>query len=136
MKRLAFPLLALAALAVPAAAEDDLTIGFAIAKSGWMEAYDTPAATAAMIRIDEINAAGGLLGRQIKVVEADTRTDRAESAKAGLDVLDQGAEMMVVSCDYDFGAPAALVAEGEGMNSFFLCAEDCLIIFFLGLRFF
>jgi len=40
--------LALAALAVPAAAEDDLTIGFAIAKSGWMEAYDTPAATAAM----------------------------------------------------------------------------------------
>ncbi|MCA0270564.1 MAG: ABC transporter substrate-binding protein [Proteobacteria bacterium] len=121
MKRLA---LALALLAHPALAQEDLTVGFAIAKSGWMEAYDTPAATAAMIRIDEINAAGGLLGRQIKVVEADTRTDRAESAKAGLDVLDQGAEMMVVSCDYDFGAPAALVAEGEGMNSFFLCAED------------
>ena len=116
-------LLALLALAAPVQAED-ITIGFAIAKSGWMEAYDTPAATAAKIRIDEINAAGGLLGQQIKVVEADTRTDRAESAKAGLDVLDQGAQMMVVSCDYDFGAPAALVAEGEGMNSFFLCAED------------
>ncbi len=124
MKRLACHALALTLLAQPVLAEDDLTIGFAIAKSGWMEAYDSPAATAAMIRIDEINAAGGLLGRQIKVVEADTRTDRAESAKAGLDVLDQGAEMMVVSCDYDFGAPAALVAEGEGMNSFFLCAED------------
>ena len=38
MKRLAFPLLALTALAAPATAEDDLTIGFAIAKSGWMEA--------------------------------------------------------------------------------------------------
>ncbi|WP_395542460.1 ABC transporter substrate-binding protein [Neotabrizicola sp. sgz301269] len=124
MKRLACHALALTLLAQPVLAEDDLTIGFAIAKSGWMEAYDSPAATAAMIRIDEINAAGGLLGRQIKVVEADTRTDRAESAKAGLAVLDQGAEMMVVSCDYDFGAPAALVAEGEGMNSFFLCAED------------
>ncbi len=121
--KLAASLLAFMALAAPLQAED-LTVGFAIAKSGWMEAYDTPAATAAQIRIDEINAAGGLLGRQIKVVEADTRTDRAESAKAGLDVVDQGAEMMVVSCDYDFGAPAALVAEGEGMNSFFLCAED------------
>ena len=32
--------------------------------------------------------------------------------------------MMVVSCDYDFGAPAALAAEGDGMISFFLCAED------------
>lgn len=124
MKRLACHVLALTTLAAPTLAAEDLTVGFAIAKSGWMEAYDTPAATAAMIRIEEINAAGGLLGRQIKVVEADTRTDRAESAKAGLDVLDQGAEMMVVSCDYDFGAPAALVAEGEGINSFFLCAED------------
>ncbi|WP_149141881.1 ABC transporter substrate-binding protein [Gemmobacter caeruleus] len=117
-------LLALCALAIPQAALAEITVGFAIAKSGWMEAYDTPAATAAKIRIDEINAAGGLLGEQIKVVEADTRTDRAEAAKAGLDVLDQGAQMMVVSCDYDFGSPAALMAENEGMNSFFLCAED------------
>ncbi|MEQ9694642.1 ABC transporter substrate-binding protein [Shimia sp. SDUM112013] len=111
------------ALATPALAED-ITVGFAIAKSGWMEAYDTPAATAAKIRIDEINANGGLLGKQIKWIEADTKTDRAQSAKAGLQVLDQGADMMVVSCDYDFGAPAALAAEAEGKNSFFLCAED------------
>lgn len=119
----ALSMLALLALAAPAQAED-ITIGFAIAKSGWMEAYDTPAATAAKIRIDEINAAGGLLGRKIAIVEADTRTDRAGAAKAGLDLLDQGAQMMIVSCDYDFGAPSALVAEGEGMISFFLCAED------------
>ncbi len=119
----ALSMLALLALAAPAQAED-ITIGFAIAKSGWMEAYDTPAATAAKIRIDEINAAGGLLGKKIAIVEADTRTDRAGAAKAGLDLLDQGAQMMIVSCDYDFGAPSALVAEGEGMISFFLCAED------------
>ncbi|UWP88317.1 ABC transporter substrate-binding protein [Aliiroseovarius crassostreae] len=111
------------ALAPPALAED-ITVGFAIAKSGWMEAYDSPAATAAKIRIDEINAAGGLLGQQIKWVEVDTKTDRAQSAKAGLQVLDDGADMMVVSCDYDFGAPAALAAEAAGINSFFLCAED------------
>lgn len=107
-----------------AAAAEDITIGFAIAQSGWLEAYDTPAVNAAKIRINEINEAGGLLGRQIKFVEADTRTDRAEGSKAALDLVDQGAEMMIVSCDYDFGAPAALVAESEGLNSFFLCAED------------
>lgn len=122
MKRLALAS-AFAALAWPAMAED-ITIGFAIAKSGWMEAYDTPAATAAKIRIDEINAGGGLLGRQIKWVEADTKTDRQQSARAGLQVIDEGADMMIVSCDYDFGAPAALSAEAEGMVSFFLCAED------------
>ncbi|WP_339692487.1 ABC transporter substrate-binding protein [Celeribacter baekdonensis] len=122
MKRFALAA-AVAALALPAMAED-ITIGFAIAKSGWMEAYDTPAATAAKIRIDEINANGGLLGRQIKWIEADTKTDRQQSAKAGLQVIDDGADMMIVSCDYDFGAPAALSAEAEGMVSFFLCAED------------
>lgn len=122
MKRIAFAA-ALAALAGPVMAED-ITIGFAIAKSGWMEAYDSPATTAAKIRIDEINADGGLLGRQVKWVEADTKTDRQQSAKAGLQLIDEGADMMIVSCDYDFGAPAALSAEAEGMVSFFLCAED------------
>ena len=103
---------------------EDIKIGFAVAQSGWLEAYDTPAIQAANIRINEINAAGGLLGRQIETITADMRSDRAEGAKAALDLVDQGIDVMVVSCDYDYGAPAALIAEGEGINSFFLCAED------------
>ena len=103
---------------------DDITIGFAIAKSGWVEAYDAPAVAAARIRIDEINAAGGLLGEQLVWIEADTKSDQAQSAAAGLQMVDDGADMLIVSCDYDFGAPAALAAEGAGLNSFFLCAED------------
>lgn len=118
-------LLAALALARPAAAQgNDIVVGFANAKSGWLEAYDTPARRAALVAIDEINAKGGLLGRKIKVVEADTKTDRAQSAKAGLEVLDAGAELVVVSCDYDFGSPAALEAQKRGKISFFLCAED------------
>jgi len=112
-------------LTTPALADGDtITVGFATAESGFMQAYDKPAQDAAMIRIDEINAAGGLLGKQIKVVTADTKTDRAEGAKAGLSVIDQGADLVVVSCDYDFGAPAALAAEAAGKVSFFLCAES------------
>ena len=103
---------------------DDIVVGFATASSGFMQAYDKPAQDAAMIRIDEINKAGGLLGQQIKVVTADTKTDRAEGAKAGLEVLDKGASLVVVSCDYDFGSPAALAAEAAGKISFFLCAES------------
>ena len=106
------------------AADNDIVIGFATASSGFMQAYDKPAQDAAMIRIDEINKAGGLLGRKIKVVTADTKTDRAEGAKAGLEVLDKGADLVVVSCDYDFGSPAALAAEAAGKVSFFLCAES------------
>ncbi len=103
---------------------DKIVVGFATAASGFMQAYDKPAQDAAMIRIDEINKAGGLLGKQIEVVTADTKTDRAEGAKAGLEVLDKGAELVIVSCDYDFGSPAALAAESAGKVSFFLCAES------------
>ncbi|MBP7000984.1 ABC transporter substrate-binding protein [Amaricoccus sp.] len=118
-------LLGVAGLAAPALAQDDrIVVGFATAQSGFMQAYDEPATQAAQIRIDEINAAGGLLGHQIETVAADTKSDRAEGAKAGLEVIEGGADLVVVSCDYDFGAPAALMAESNGIVSFFLCAES------------
>ncbi len=108
----------------PSFADDEIVIGFAIAESGWMSFYDGPSTKGAMIRIDELNAAGGVLGRKIRPVFADTKTDRAQSAKAGLAVIDAGAEMLIVSCDYDFGAPAALAAHNAGLVSIFPCAED------------
>ncbi|MFN3938330.1 MAG: ABC transporter substrate-binding protein, partial [Gemmobacter sp.] len=48
----------------------------------------------------------------------------SDQARAGLTVVDEGADLVVVSCDYDFGSPAALVAESAGKVSFFLCAES------------
>ncbi|MGY2845216.1 branched-chain amino acid ABC transporter substrate-binding protein [Bradyrhizobium brasilense] len=108
----------------PARAANEIVVGFATAASGFMQAYDKPAQDAALIRIEEINKAGGLLGKKIKPVFADTKTDQAEGAKAGLAVLDQGADLVIVSCDYDFGAPAALQAQAAGKVSFFLCAES------------
>jgi branched-chain amino acid transport system substrate-binding protein len=115
---------AVAALWSAPALAEEIVIGFATAQSGFMTAYDKPAQDAALIRIDEINKAGGLLGKQLKPVFADTKTDQAEGAKAGLAVLDQGAELVIVSCDYDFGSPAALQAQAAGKVSFFLCAES------------
>lgn len=114
---------ALALVAFPAAAQD-IVVGFATGQSGFMQAYDEPATQAALMKIEELNAAGGLLGRQITTVFSDTKSDRAEGAKAGLEVIEAGADLVVVSCDYDFGAPAALMAESNAKISFFLCAES------------
>ncbi|MDI9349439.1 MAG: ABC transporter substrate-binding protein [Candidatus Symbiobacter sp.] len=121
---LSLGLVGLGLTASPSQAADKIVVGMAIASSGFMTAYDQPAAQAAKIKIDEINAAGGLMGRQIEVVEADTKSDQAEGAKAGLAVLDKGADLVIVSCDYDFGSPAALAAQQRGKISFFLCAES------------
>jgi branched-chain amino acid transport system substrate-binding protein len=106
------------------AAADDVTIGFAIAQSGWMSAYDGPPLNGSKMAIEEFNAQGGILGKQIKAVVADTKTDVVEGAKAGAEVIAKGAQFMAVSCDYDMGAPAATVANEHKMIAISYCASD------------
>jgi len=71
-------------------AKDGITIGMAVAFSGWMEAYDGEAAKMAQLWVEQKNAKGGLLGQQIKVITADTKTDRVEGAKAGQQLIADG----------------------------------------------
>jgi len=117
----------LAVVAVQAsarAADDDIVIGFAIAQSGWMNAYDGPPLKGAQMAIEDINAKGGVLGKKIRAVIADTKSDQTESAKAGQAVLADGAKFMVVSCDYDMGAGAATVANSNKIVAISFCATD------------
>lgn len=115
---------ALAVLAAPAAADDPIRIGFAIAQSGWMSNYDAEPYRGAIMRIEAINAAGGLLGRQIETRVMDTRTDQQLAATVGQQMVADGVDLLVVSCDYDFGAPAALAASQAGIMNISLCAGD------------
>lgn len=97
------------------AADKPIKVGFAIAQSGWMFAYDKAPFEAAKLKIDEINAAGGLLGRKIELDVRDTRTDQEQSSKAGQELVQSGVDLLVVSSDYDFGAPSALAAQNAGV---------------------
>jgi len=110
--------------AASAMAEDDVVIGLAVAESGFMAAYDGDGANAVKLWVDDQNAKGGLLGRKIRWISSDTKSDRAQGARAGQEMVDKGANIVVVSCDYDFGSPAAGAAQRAGIVSMFICAED------------
>ena len=86
--------LALSATLVPSAsAEDDtILIGAATATSGWMAPYDEGPTAAARMAIDEVNEAGGLLGKKLEMQHVDTKTDRAQGAKAGAELVARGAQ--------------------------------------------
>ena len=103
---------------------DPVTVGFATAQSGFMVGFDGDAQKMAELWIKDRNAAGGLLGQPVGSTFADTKSDRVEGARAGQTVVDSDADLVVVSCDYDFGSPAAGAAERAGKISVFLCAED------------
>ncbi len=69
---------------------------------------------------------GGIDGHQIKLITADTKSVIPNGASVAKQLLSQGAKMLVVSCDYDFGSPAAGVAQAAGTVSMSLCAQSPL----------
>jgi len=92
------------------AQEDPIIIGAAVNLTGWMAAYDVPPLEGAKLAVKKINEAGGVLGRQLQIIELDGKTDPATLGNAARDVISQGAEVLVTPCDFDYGAPAGQAA--------------------------
>src|SRR5437667_264633 len=86
--------------------------------------YDEGPYKAMEVAIDEINAKGGVLGRQLKLISSDTKSDISYGATAAQEVIDKGATLVVVTCDYDFGSAAANVANSKNLIAFSTCAGD------------
>lgn len=101
-----------------------IVIGDTGSTSGGMASYDQPASTGVQIAIREINAKGGLLGRPLKYVHVDGKSDPNEGARAAAQVLDDGAQLVILTCDFDLGAPAALQAEERKTVSFSQCGAS------------
>ena len=106
------------------AANAPIVIGRAIGLSGFISAYDGPAAKGADIAAAEINAKGGVLGHPIKFVDTDTKSEVAGGANAATEAIAKGAQMLIVTADYDFGGPAARVADSKGLLAFTPFAES------------
>ena len=98
--------------------EGPIVIGLAIGLTDFMAAYDLPALNGAQIAVDEINEAGGVLGRSLEIVTADTKSDIDQGTVAGQEVIDQGAHAMIVSPDYNMGGGAARAAQDAGLVVF------------------
>ena len=79
-------------LAARTADSKPIIIGFATAETGIISAFDKPGVQGAEMAIADINKKGGILGRQIKIVHADTKSDISQGSLAGDAVLKQGAD--------------------------------------------
>lgn len=101
-----------------------IIIGAPVAESGFMTAYDGAPFQALELAVKEINAKGGVDGRKIQIVSSDTGSDRANGKAAAEDVIGKGAQIVVASCDYDYGSPAALASTQAGLLTLSLCAQS------------
>ena len=65
-----------------AAAEDTIKVGHIAPMTGAIAAYGTAVANGVDLAVSEINAAGGILGKQVEVVLKDNQFDVAETVNA------------------------------------------------------
>ena len=94
--------------------DKDIKIGMVYELTGNTASYGTSAANGAKLAFKEINASGGVLGKQIKIVSADNKGEPSESANAMSKVISQDKVVAVTgftvsSC----GIAASAVAEAN-----------------------
>lgn len=113
--------------ATPAAASGDpIIIGAAVHQSDWMAAYDLPPLEGARLAVEQINAAGGVLGRPLELIDGDGRTDPATVGNVAIELIDAGAEVLIAPCDFDYGAPVSQAAQEAGIVGVSTCASSPL----------
>jgi branched-chain amino acid transport system substrate-binding protein len=95
-------------------AGEQLIIGDTSAQSGFMEAFDAPGAQGLAMAVQRRNAEGGVNGKPVRIVKADSRSDATAGTTAATDVMEQGAQVVIVTSDFDLAAPAATTAQDKG----------------------
>src|SRR5579884_2155425 len=111
---------ALVVLAATAAAHPagkaPIVIGWAFDGKGAMAPFDNPALAAAKLRVAQINAHGGVLGRKLVINTCDTQGNKPAIAKAcALKLIGGGASVIFTTCDVDLAAPVVQEAINRGL---------------------
>jgi len=97
-------------------AKAPIIIGWAFDGSGAMAPFDGPALAAAKLRVNQINAKGGVDGRKLQIRTCDTQGNKADVAKAcALRLLGQKAAVLFVTCDVELAAPVVETAINRGV---------------------
>jgi branched-chain amino acid transport system substrate-binding protein len=101
----------------------EIVIGAAIAKTGYLTPYDGNIAAVEQL-VDETNAKGGIDGHELAIVQADNRSDPQQAPVAAQKVIEEGADVLLLSCEALTAAAAAPVAEEHDKLNFSMCAGE------------
>ena len=104
--------------------DDTIVIGALMATTGFLAVYDEPALVAAQNRIDALNETGGLLGRPVVLRHFDSHTELSAMRDGAEQLLLDGIDVLLMTCDAVYAAPALEVLEGSGTLVISPCGTD------------
>ncbi|MDO8847921.1 MAG: ABC transporter substrate-binding protein [Coriobacteriia bacterium] len=105
---------------------DTIIIGSALCQTGIQAPLDEPALRGAQLAVDELNANGGILGKQVELVAMDGKSDPVTVGNVAKQLIDEGAAAIIAPSDFDFGGPAAQAAQDAGIVGISPCASSPL----------
>ena len=98
-----------------APAGDGITLGVISPNTGAIAAYGAAVTTAVDLAVSEINAAGGILGQQVTVINTDDQFDPAETLNAFNSLVSQGVGLIVGSVTSGCTSAITGAANEEGV---------------------
>lgn len=100
----------------PAASDGDtIVIGAALCLTGIQAPLDEPALRGAQLAVEEINKQGGVLGKQLELINLDGKSDPVTVGNAAVQLIESGAAAIITPSDFDFGGPASREAQKAGI---------------------
>jgi branched-chain amino acid transport system substrate-binding protein len=95
--------------------EDPIKVAALYSLTGGLSSLDGPSLKGAQLHVDQINADGGVLGRQIELVTFDTRTDQQVTATAAQEAVSEGVVAGFGQSDTTFVMAAAPTFQEAGI---------------------
>ena len=97
MRQLVTVLAAMAAIAgLSCSSGNAIKVGLVVPLTGDVKTFGESTRNGAMLAIDEVNAAGGINGKQIAVVATDDKNDPTETSNAGAKLIDMDRVVAVI----------------------------------------
>ena len=101
-----------------------IILGAVLAETGALAPFDLPSYQGLKLAVADANAKGGIDGRKIKLLDFDIKDDFASGAVGAQQMIQKGADAVVVACDFDRAASAAFTSTKAGKLTISLCAAS------------
>ncbi len=92
-----------------------IKIGASLCLTGIQAPLDEPALKGAQLAVDEINKKGGILGKQLELVNLDGKSDPVTVGNNAVQLVQEGVVAIIAPSDFDFGGPASREAQKAGI---------------------
>ncbi len=101
-----------------------IKIGAAVHLTGPVATYDAPPVQGAELAIKELNDKGGVRGCKLQLIKTDGKSDIAKVGDAAVAAIQEGAQILIAPCDFDYGSPVGRVAQQHGIVGISECASS------------